>query len=251
MRMSDPVRGSDAEKKERREDTPASAPLPRYSRRRGAVEKVRDVHFSLALRGYDRGAVDSHLAKVAQLVAELEATQLRETIVQRALDEVGEQTSSILQRAHETAEEISVRSRAQAEGRIQRAEREAEEIRRAVVEEKSEIEADILRLRQDRVRLIEEIRHMAEEVLGVADEALDRLPEPDEEDEPPIAVDHEELGAAQPEELGAAQPDEPAPEEPEEMPAAQPEDGGGPTVEFTAPAAEEEPSAGRGPEPAA
>src|SRR5881398_1205215 len=79
---------------------------PRPSRHRGAVNRVREVQFPLALRGYDRAAVDSHLAEIAQLVAELEATQLRESVVQRALDEVGEQTSGILQHAHETAEEI-------------------------------------------------------------------------------------------------------------------------------------------------
>ena len=137
--------------------------------------------FPLALRGYDRRAVDAHLAEVSQLVAELEATQLRDTIVQRALDEVGEQTSSILQRAHHTADEIAAHSRAQAEGRIQRAEREAEEIRRRAVEERDQLEAAIGRLREDRMRLIEEIRQMAEEVLGVADEALERMPEPEEE----------------------------------------------------------------------
>ena len=102
---------------------PAEAPAPRQrpvrqrpSRHKGAVDRVRDVHFPLALRGYDRTAVDAHLAEVAQLVAELEATQLRENVVQRALDEVGEQTSSVLQHAHDTAEEITARSRSQAEG---------------------------------------------------------------------------------------------------------------------------------------
>ena len=49
--------------------------------------------------------------------------------MQRALDEIGEETAGILQRAHETADEIAARSRAQAEGRIQRAEREADMLR--------------------------------------------------------------------------------------------------------------------------
>jgi DivIVA domain-containing protein len=80
---------------------------PRQSRHKGAVDRVREVQFPLVLRGYDRAAVDAHLAEVAQLVAELEATQLRENVVQRALDEVGEQTSGILQHAHDTAEEIA------------------------------------------------------------------------------------------------------------------------------------------------
>jgi cell division initiation protein len=170
---------------------------------------VREVQFPLALRGYDRGAVDAHLAEIAQLVAELEATQLRENVVQRALDEVGEQTSGILQHAHETAEEITARSRAQAEGRIQRAERDAETIRRSAEKYGEQVAADMRRLTEERRRLIEELRQFAEDVLATADDALDRLPEllpPEAKPEP----------AAQPEPQEAAEPTQrlprPAPE---------------------------------------
>jgi|SRR5215211_515205 len=147
------------------------------SRRSGAVDRVRDVEFPLVLRGYDRAAVDAHLGQLAQLVAELEATQLRENVVQKALDEVGEETSSILQHAHETAEEIAARSRSQAEARIRRAEREAEMIRREAQQYAERVASDTLRLTEDRRRLIEELRQFAEDVLGVADDALERLPE--------------------------------------------------------------------------
>lgn len=163
---------------------PAEAPAPRQrpvrqrpSRHKGAVDRVRDAHFPLALRGYDRTAVDAHLAEVAQLVAELEATQLRENVVQRALDEVGEQTSSLLQHAHDTAEEITARSRSQAEGRLQRAEHEAEMVRREADQYAERVAADTKRLTEERRRLIEELRAYAEDVLSTADDALERLPE--------------------------------------------------------------------------
>jgi DivIVA domain-containing protein len=151
---------------------------PRRSRHRSAVERVRDVHFPVAMRGYDRRAVDKYVADVAQLVAELEATQTREGVVQRALDEIGEQTSGILQRAHETAEEIAARSRSQAEGRIQRAEKEAELARRDADAYAEQIVTETRRLWADRQRLIEEMRQLADEVLGVADDALERVQEP-------------------------------------------------------------------------
>jgi DivIVA domain-containing protein len=151
----------------------------RPSRRRSAVERVRDVRFAVVMRGYDRNAVDKYVADVAQMVAELEATQLRENVVQRALDEVGEQTSGILQRAHETAEEIETRSRAQAEGRLQRAEREADITRRDAERYAEELAAETRRLWEDRLRMIEEMRQLADEVLGAADDALERLPEPE------------------------------------------------------------------------
>jgi cell division initiation protein len=159
-------------------------PRPRPSRQRGAVDRVRDARFPIVLRGYDRPAVDAYVAEVAQLVAELEATQLRENVVQRALDEVGEQTSGILQRAHETAEEVAARARAQAEGLMQRAERESAEGRREADNYAQEVEADLGRLREDRRRLIEDMRRLADEVLAVADDALERLAEPEQ---PPTA----------------------------------------------------------------
>jgi DivIVA domain-containing protein len=204
-------------------------------RHQGAVDRVRNVQFPLALRGYDRAAVDAHLAAIAQLVAELEATQLRENVVQRALDEVGEQTSSILQHAHDTAEEITARSRSQAEGRLQRAEREAEEIRREAEQYAERVANDTRRLTEERRRLIEELRTYAEAVLSVADDALERLPEllaerPEDTTQPtqqlPAAVPEPEPQAQpQPQPQPAAQPQpepQPAPE-PEPAPAPEPE----------------------------
>src|SRR5215212_6129376 len=105
-------------------------PARRKPAARSAVDKVRDTNFPVAFRGYERGAVDRYVAKMAELVAELEATQLSETVVERALEEVGEQTSGILQEARDSADEITSKSRSQAEGRMQRAEREAASVRR-------------------------------------------------------------------------------------------------------------------------
>jgi cell division initiation protein len=193
------------------------------SRRRSAVERVRNTKFSVVMRGYDRTAVDKYVADVAQLVAELEATQLRENVVQRALDEVGEQTSSILQRAHEAAEEIENRSRSQAEGRLQRAEREAEITRRDAERYAEELAAETRRLWEDRLRLIEDMRQLADEVLGVADDALERLPEPEAlvagvPPEGPAVIPPEEV---QPEELAPPEPGfEPA--EPATLPEGPP-----------------------------
>jgi cell division initiation protein len=160
-------------------EAPEREPRRRPSRGKSAVDRVRTTRFPVVMRGYDRQAVDRYVADVQQIVAELESNQLRENVVQRALDEVGEQTSSILQRAHETAEEIEVRSRAQAEGRLQRAEREAEITRRDAERYAEELAAETQRLWEDRIRMIEEMRQLADEVLGVADDALERLPEPE------------------------------------------------------------------------
>jgi cell division initiation protein len=159
-------------------EAPKQPPRRRRSRRRSALDRVQQTNFPVVMRGYDRQAVDRYVADLAQLVAELEATQTREGVVQRALDEIGEQTSGILQRAHETAEEIAARSRSQAEGRIQRAEREAEVLRREAETYSEQIVTETSRLWDDRKRLIEDMRQLADEVLAVADDALDRVQEP-------------------------------------------------------------------------
>jgi DivIVA domain-containing protein len=150
----------------------------RFARRTDPVEEVREVEFPIVLRGYDREAVDDYVERMTRLVEELQSTQLRENVVQRALDEVGEQTSGILQRAHEAAEEIASRSRAQAEGRIQRAEREAEIVRREADGYAERLVAETRVLWEERMRLIDEMRGLADEVLATADDALDRITEP-------------------------------------------------------------------------
>lgn len=152
---------------------------PRPLTRERASERVRDADFPLAVRGYDRRAVDEYVAELTLLVDELEGRQLREKVVQRALDEVGEETASILQRAHETADELAARSRAQAEGRIQRAEREAEIARADADKYAQEVAADTQRLWDERQALIEDVRRLADEVLATAEEATERVAPPD------------------------------------------------------------------------
>ena len=127
------------------------------------------------MRGYDRRAVDEFLQEVPELVTELEGRQTRETVVQRALDEVGEETAGILQRAHETADEIAARSRAQAEGRLQRAEREADMLRQQADEYSEQVVVDTRILWEERQRLIEDIRQLADEVLATAEDASERV----------------------------------------------------------------------------
>jgi DivIVA domain-containing protein len=160
---------------------------------RSAAERLANRDFPLAVRGYDRNAVDAFVQEVLELVGELESRQTRESVVQRALDEIGEETAGILQRAHETADEIAARSRAQAEGRIQRAEREADMVRQQADEYSQQVVVDTRILWEERQRLIQDIRQLADEVLATAEDASERValpqmladPEPDTEEEPP------------------------------------------------------------------
>ena len=162
----------------------------RFSRSR--ADEIANRTFPVAMRGYDRAAVDAFLQEVVQLINDLEGRQTQDSVVQRAIAEVGEETAGILQRAHETAEEIAARSRAQAEGRIQRAEREAELLRQEADAYSEKIVYDTRVLWEERQRLIEDIRQLADDVLATADDALGRVSMPEmlgepatEEDGPP------------------------------------------------------------------
>src|SRR5262249_25892702 len=93
------------------------------------VAEAHKVRFPVALRGYERAAVDRYVEQVNRLIAELEISSSPESAVRHALQEVGEETRELLQRAHQTGDEITARSRAKADERLQQAEREAQELR--------------------------------------------------------------------------------------------------------------------------
>ncbi len=76
------------------------------------VAITADVDFPVALRGYDRIAVDAYVARTSQLIAELHATASPEGAIRRALERVGEEVSGVLQQAHRTADEVTSQSRA-------------------------------------------------------------------------------------------------------------------------------------------
>jgi len=135
------------------------------------------------MRGYDREAVDSYVERVNRLIAELEISRSPESAVKHAVAQVSEETRGILERAHETAEEITARSRAKADDRIQQAEREAAEIREGAEARVHELDADAEAIWAERLRLIEDVRDVADRLLAVAEEATARFPSahPDED----------------------------------------------------------------------
>ena len=64
-------------------------------------------------------AVDAYVKRTTQLVAELQARSSPQAAIRRALERVGEDVSGILQRAHDTAEQITAQSRREAEDRLE------------------------------------------------------------------------------------------------------------------------------------
>jgi DivIVA domain-containing protein len=147
------------------------------------VDEIREVSFPAAIRGYDRDAVDDYVERVNRLLAELEISRSPESAVKHAVAQVSEETRGILERAHETAEDITARSRARADDRVQEAEREAAKIREAAEARVRELDADAEAIWAERMRLIADVRDLAERLLGVADEAAARFPSAHEDEQ--------------------------------------------------------------------
>jgi len=191
------------------------------------VEEIRSISFPVALRGYDRDAVDAYVERVNRLIAELEISRSPESAVKHAVAQVSEETRGILERAHETAEDITARSRSKADDRIQEADREAAEIRQVAEQRVHELDVDAEAIWAERLRLIEDVRDVADRLLAVADEATARFPSAHPEEETQALPSGEPLETIDAEAVETtAAPDEPAADEtveldegPEETPA--------------------------------
>jgi DivIVA protein len=140
------------------------------------VSLAADVHFPVALRGYDRIAVDAYVKQTSQLVAELQATRSPEAAIRRALARVGEQISGILQRAHDTAGQITTQSRSEAEDRFEEARREAARITAAAEQRLKDLDAETDRIWAERRQIVEDTRELATQLLGLTDSAAERFP---------------------------------------------------------------------------
>ncbi len=139
------------------------------------VSLAADPEFPVVLRGYDRIAVDAYVQKTNELVAELQATRSPDAAVRRALERVGEEVSTILQRAHDTAAQMTEQSRGEAQVRFEKAREEAAEITARAESQVKELGADTERIWAERQRIVQDARVLARELLALAD-AAERLP---------------------------------------------------------------------------
>jgi DivIVA domain-containing protein len=172
------------------------------------IDELREASFPMAVRGYDRAAVDRYVEQVHRVIAELEIGRSPEAAVKHAVAQVSEETRGILERAHETAEDITARSRARADERIQEAEQEANRVRSEAEAHIRQLDTDTEAIWRERHRLIEDMRHMAEQLLALADEAYTRFPAAQATQALPVGDDTVEADAVETEAIEA----EPVPE---------------------------------------
>jgi len=87
--------------------------------------ELRQVAFPIAVRGYDRRAVDAYVAQINRLLAELEATRSPQSAIENALRRTEDERSDILKEAYEMGGEVTAKAKREADERIARAKTEA------------------------------------------------------------------------------------------------------------------------------
>jgi DivIVA domain-containing protein len=170
------------------QDTAAAKPDLRPARSRSYLPEVTGVEFSHSRRGYDREQVDRYVEQVSRMIVELEAQRSPDAVIERALADVGEETSAILRRAREAAEEIEAEATAHAQKLtaaaeaqgcriIDEAEAHAERARAEADAYEDQVEANVEQLADDRQRLIEDLRKLADSFQRTADRAIEEAPD--------------------------------------------------------------------------
>jgi cell division septum initiation protein DivIVA len=105
-----------------RADQKAASRPPEQDRER-AFRKLRhyvpaeilDVSFPIAVRGYERHAVDEHIKRVNRAIAELKVSASPPAAVRHALDVAGEKVEDLLEAAREAAEQLTEAAHREAE----------------------------------------------------------------------------------------------------------------------------------------
>ena len=86
------------------ESAPAREPQPGFREpRRQVPADLLNVSFPVAMRGYDRDAVEAYVKRINRVIAELKMSSSPRAAVTHALEQTEQQVSGLLQRARDTA----------------------------------------------------------------------------------------------------------------------------------------------------
>jgi DivIVA domain-containing protein len=123
--------------------------------------EILNVSFPAAVRGYDRRAVDAHIKRVNRLIAEIKAGASPRAAVRHALEQTEQQVSGLLERARETADEITTSAHREAEA-------EADGIRAKAAELLVNANAEADATKTEAEKLLADSKAEAETVLAKA-----------------------------------------------------------------------------------
>lgn len=150
--------------------------------------------FKPSRRGYDRDEVDAYVAQLHRQIHDLQAqVSSPDAAVRHALERVGGEVTSILQRAHDTATEIVDEAEREGEDHRRAAERHAAEVTAMAEQRVHELDLDTDRIWAERERIVADARDLARQLEAVADLAAERFPQ-DQTTQQGAAVDERGLG---------------------------------------------------------
>ncbi|MBV9607035.1 MAG: DivIVA domain-containing protein [Solirubrobacterales bacterium] len=144
--------------------------------------------FPTVLHGYDRDAVDAHLAALEREMTELRAHRSPAPAVEEELERLGEETSAILRVAHEQAAEITRRAQTQADRCVSDAAANAVAMTEDAKRKLRQLDTETDAVWAERGRLIEDVRNVATALFSLAEDAADRFPEDGERGGATVAV---------------------------------------------------------------
>jgi cell division septum initiation protein DivIVA len=139
-------------------------------------EEADPTRFPLAPFGYNRTAVDEHLATLERELEELRAKNEPMASITDELERIGEQTSSILVVAHDQANETTRLAQEQAERCVADAAANAVQMTADAKAKLRDLDAETDAVWRERERLLEDVRVVSAALTNLADQASERFP---------------------------------------------------------------------------
>lgn len=141
-----------------------------------ASDGDESTRFPLAPFGYNRAAVDEHVAKLERELEQLRAKQAPLTSITDELERIGEQTSSILVVAHDQAQETTRLAQEQAERCVADAAANAVQMTADAKAKLRDLDAETDAVWRERERLLEDVRVVSAALANLANQASERFP---------------------------------------------------------------------------
>jgi cell division septum initiation protein DivIVA len=133
--------------------------------------------FPAALHGYDRDAVDQHLAALERELDQLRIQRSPSGAVEAEIDRIGEETSAIIKVAHEQATEVTRHAHVQAEKCVADAAANAVAMTEDAKRKLRSLDVETDTVWAERARLLEDARNVATALFTLVEEAVERFPE--------------------------------------------------------------------------
>ena len=134
------------------------------------------VRFPTAPLGYNRQAVDDHIAALEEEIAELRNVIEPPPSINEEIERLGEQTASILVVAHDKAHETARRAQEQAARSVREAARNAERITSEAERRLRQLDEETDAVWRERERLLADVREVSRTLGTLVDAATERFP---------------------------------------------------------------------------